>query len=481
MIRADRVVLVFVDTSSTYREGLMTAVDRRTAFRRTRRTAVGVGCAVLLSFVLTKPGGAAPDSAAQRQSFNNGTGSALALGYKANPTNGNLSFGITAGESVAGHQNTGATGQARAINLGVIGVTLAGEGCDGGSATLPEESQPQPVIARSGEKGADSGYKESEQGAIEKFARATTAPFAEAITTIAPSGDPAAAYLSGGRTISSSGIVDGTTREAIARTEIDGLSLGGGAVRLRGMTWEAIHRSGAVNETVGTFSIDGIEIAGQKIPVSGDPVKQLASLGPVLAPLGFAITAPEVRVEQGIVFVDPMSIAVVPSPTRDGITAPIIGGAQPLRDAVTEALLEQDCGNSTYITVADIVLGGVSGAGQVGLELGGVQATTAEIDAFQFALPPALGAAALSPSVAAPGIDAPSLGAPAAAPSAGSGGASAQPTPSMEPVGPVAALAGERGGLMALIAGGGLLTLLATAEGDRRKMRNAQRAIPLEA
>ena len=456
----------------------MRSAERRTGFRRTRRTAAGVGCAVLLTFFLTEPGAAAPDTPAAAE-FNKGTGSAIALGYKANPTNGNLSFGITAAESVAGHQNTGATGQSRAINLGVIGVTLAGEGCDGGDPTLAEDKQPQPVVARSGDKGADQGFRESEQGVIEKFAKATTAPFGEAITTIAPTGDPKSAYISGGRTITHSGVVGGNVREALARTEIDGLSLGGGAVKLRGMTWEAIHRSGAKNETLGTFTIDGIEIAGQKMPVQKDALDQLESLNTVLAPLGLKITAPKIRVEQGIVFVDPLVIAVIPSPTRDGITGPLISGAQPIRDQVTKALLEQDCGNSTYITVADIVLGGVSGAGQIGLELGGVQATTAEIDAFQFALPPALPPLAPAPPALTPSVDVPAA-VPAATPGA-TGGATAEPSPTPVVTAPVSALSGERGGLMAAIAAGGLLTLLVTAEGDRRKMRAAQRAIPLEA
>ena len=180
-------------------------------------------------------------------------------------------------------------------------------------------------------------------------------------------------------------------------------------------------------------------------------------------------------------FVDPL-VDRRRSPARP-VTAslgPIIGGAQPVRDAVTKALLEQDCGNATYITVADIVLGGVSGAGQIGLELGGVQATTAEINAFQFALPPAL-----PPLAAAAAPDRP----PStprrrrrrrrrAARHRRRGG---RTSPTAVAAAPVAALTGERGGLMALIAGGGLLTLLVTAEGDRRKMRSAQRAIPLEA
>ena len=69
----------------------------------------------------------------------------------------------------------------------------------------------------------------------------------------------------------------------------------------------------------------------------------------------------------------------------------------------------------------------------------------------------------------------------AAAPSAAAGSESTEASSSSEATAPVSALTGERGGVMALIAGGGLLTLLVTAEGDRRKMRTAQRAIPLEA
>lgn len=459
----------------------MRSRERRQGYRRTRYTAVGVGCVALLSFVAMEPASPTPGAPAQ-ETFNNGTGSALAFGYKVNPVNGGLSFGITAGESVSGHQNTGATGQARAINLGVIGVTLAGEGCDGGDPTLAEEDQPQPVIARSGEDGAEEGFSESEQGVIEKFARATTEPFAEAITTIFPSGDPAAVYISGGRTTSHSGVVGGNTREALARTEIDGITLGGGAVKLRGLTWEAIHRSGAVEETLGTFTIDGLEIGGQPVPLPSDGLDQLEALQAVLEPLGFAIKSPKVRVEQGIVFVSPLVIAIVPSSTRDGVLGPIIGDAQPIRDAVTEALLEIDCGNASYITVADVVLGGVTGAGQVGVEIGGVQATTAEIDGFEFALPPAL------PPVA------PVLpGGSGSTPSVGSGNSSQTPPASpadddgeqgSDPevaTAPISSLSGERGGVMALIAGGGLLLMLASIEADRRKMQSALRAIPLEA
>ncbi len=454
----------------------------RTTYRRTRRTALAVASAALLVAIAPARGSASPDSTP----FNSGTGSAIALGYKVNPTNGNLSFGVTVGESIAGHQNTAATGQSRAINLGVIGVTLAGEGCDGGKPTWAESDQPQPVIVRSGDKGAEDGRAEFEQGApagIEKFARATTAPFAEAITTIAPLGDPATVFINGGRTITHSGVVDGNTREAFARTELGTVSLGDGQVKLNGLAWEAVDRTGARNEHSGTFSIGSVTIAGQTMALPGDSAAQLQQLEALLAPLGFDITPPTVRFAQGVMFVDPLVIGIVPSQQRDGLTQPIVSGMQPLREQIADALLAQSCKNSTYITIADIALGSVTGAGALGLELGGVQATTAEISQFQFGgLPtytppgptqlPTL--PTIPPTPASPGTVGP---APAPPPATTGSSTGPRPTPTQR----IAAVAGERGGLLALIGGGGLALLLATAEADRRKMRHALRAVPLEA
>ncbi|MGH9085804.1 MAG: hypothetical protein ACRDYW_10160, partial [Acidimicrobiales bacterium] len=381
--------------------------DTRSGYRRTKRAALVVAATALAVGLATEPGLAAPGA---EETFNNGTGTAVALGYKVNPTNGNLSFGITAGEAIAGHQNTAATGQSRAINLGVIGVTLAGEACDGGDPTLPAEDQPQPVIARSGEEGAEAGKTETERpGGMEKFARATTAPFAEAITTIAPLGDPASFFINGGQTITHSGIIDGNTREALARTELGAISIGGPTgIVINGMAWQAIHRSGAVEETIGTFEIGGVSLAGTPQTLPGDELQQAAALNDLLKPFGLVVTPPSVRVEQGIVFVDPLRFGVIPSPERDAVLGGVLSENQDTRAAITDALLEMDCGNASYITVADIIVGSVSGAGALGIELGGVTATTAEINAFKFALLPALPSL---PPVAGLGGATPSLGA----------------------------------------------------------------------
>jgi hypothetical protein len=45
---------------------------------------------------------------------------------------------------------------------------------------------------------------------------------------------------------------------------------------------------------------------------------------------------------------------------------------------------------------------------------------------------------------------------------------------------PIANVDGSRGGTLAAVGAAGLLLLLATAEADRRKMRRAQREIPME-
>lgn len=454
---------------------------RRVGYRRTARVAVGVAAAATLTFTLTSTG------STQQAPFNAGTGTAVALAYKVNPIFGNLSFGITAGESVAGHQNTGATAQSKAINLGVIGVTLAGEGCNGDDPTLPSEQQPQPVIVRSDDPGAAQGKTESLGGTITMTSKATPQPFAEAITTVAPVGVPGVLEISGGRTVASSGVLQAGVRQARAITEIADVNILAGLIRLKGLRWEAVQTTGGSTTNSGAFTLGSIVVAGTNIPLPNDPLAQLASLRDVLGALGVTITPPTSRFSQGIMFVDPMTIGIVPSTARDNLVNLILGGAQDVREQLTALIARLGCngdldilGNNgkTVITVLDLAIGSVSGAGRLTLELGGVTATTAEITGFAFGQGP--GAPAL-PSIDTPlvpglGDLTPNLGntpANLGNSSGGTGGTAATQ--------PIADSDGERGGVLLGVAGGGLALLLLTAEADRRKMRRAQREIFQEA
>ena len=55
------------------------------------------------------------------------------------------------------------------------------------------------------------------------------------------------------------------------------------------------------------------------VALPNDALDQLKSLKDVLNALGVTIQAPASRVEQGIVFVDPMKIGIIPSTARDNL------------------------------------------------------------------------------------------------------------------------------------------------------------------
>ena len=472
-------------------------------FRRTVCTGIVVLAAVGAAASVGAPGAAgAPLTPAQAaEAFNKGTGSALAESIRLDPVAGGLSFGMGVGESLAGHQNSSATAESRAANLGVIGTTAAAEGCDGGEPSLPKEDQPQPLRAQSGEEGAEAGKsgQDPKVPGVDRFVRATTDPFAEAITAGSNLEIPGVLSIQGARSTASSGVVNGDTREAIARTEIGRLAFILGAVEIRDMVWEAHHLTGATDQQTATFSIGAMTIGGQAVPVE-DPTAALGEANDALALVGLQIRPPRAHFDETsrgtLATVDPLGIRVVPAPARDGVLGPVLGGVQPAREELFNALIEMDCGNATYITILDIVLNAFGAGGYFAVELGGVQAMTNEITRFgglgasggtlpslEGNLPASgtstgvLGGTTASGSSASSGST--GAAAPAAAPAAGgTGGATEQP---IDDAVEAAASGGERGGALAAVAGAGMLLLLATAEGDRRKMRRAMREIPLEA
>src|SRR5690606_15988718 len=139
-----------------------------------------------------------------------------------------------------------------------------------------------------------------------------------------------------------------------------------------------------------------------------DLFDQAEALNSLLTPLGIQIRAPKVHVEQGIVYVDPLAIAIIPSEVRDTLVGALLDALASTRDTLTQLLLETSCSTATAITIAGLAVGTRSGAGQLSIELGGVQATTAEFTAFEFAPLPEL----------------PPVAPPAAPPAPSTGGAS---------------------------------------------------------
>jgi hypothetical protein len=292
-------------------------------------------------------------------------------------------------------------------------------------------------------------------------------------------------------------------REAVATADIGSVDLAG-VVHLAGLHWQATYHTGADQAVTGVFSIGSATIAGQSTPTN-DPSAALAQANTVLQPLGIQIQPPKSHVDAGILFIDPLALQVVPAPTRDSITGAVLGAAQPVREATYDALLQASCKVSSGITVSDVVVGSITGAGSFSVELGGVQASSAELDQTHFLQDlPAFSAETSTPSLSdnsgtsdrlssstptSSFVSAPATGgsaslsttAPADAPTTGAAAPSqardaAEAAPAAAPPS-----SGKRAGALAGVAAAGLALLLAMAEGDRRMMRRAQRTIPVEA
>ena len=416
--------------------------------------------------------------------FPNGTASASAQSVKVNPTAASLSIGATIGIALAGYQNDVAKAEARGVDLGVIGTTLAGEGCDGGEPTLPADQQPQPLVADSREPDAAGGKSAPEAiagitiPAIQKVARATPEPMGEATTLSAPVGQAGVAEIAGARSNALVTVVEHRTRRAVATTEIAEVSLGGGVVKLGGLKWQAMQQTGADETDTAAFTIGNVVIGGVPVPIpSGDLSPLFATVNQALAPLGIELRAPALRNDGGVVAVDALTVAIIPSATRDAVSGQLLGTLQPVREALVDALLELDCGNATYITVADVALGSVTGSGSLSLELGGVIATSRELQFTSLLQQP--GGPALTPGTPDELIagQPPSLSGSVEAPSGSAGVAGARSRKDPRTLAaPVAAIGGgARGGKLAVLAGGVLLLLALLAELDRRKMLAAMR------
>lgn len=442
-------------------------------FRRTAIVAAATGAAVVAT-ALTGPvqaGTPATTSSA-------GLASASAQSYRLDPRTAALSLGIGFGVSLAGYTNNVAQAESRGIDLGIIGSTLSAEGCDGGDPTLPSERQPQPLRADSRDKDSSQLKTENEKyvAAISKAVRADSTPFAEAWTTTAGlSGSGSLVRLDGVISRATTRLNNGS-REAIATSEVGSFGIGG-IVELSGMKWVAESRTGAVDENKGSFQIGALKVLGQRLPVN-NALKAIENANTLLAPLGLRITYPEVRVAAGIQFVDPLKISVVPSNVRDTLLATVLGQLRPLQKNLYDIILEQDCGNDTYILVSDIILGSVTGAGSLSIELGGVNAKSEELKTSKFleGLPPI--ASSTNNDTDLGGFTAfdsnTTLGqAPSTPSTAVVGGNPSTRRPTLA----AASEKGSRGGKMALVGLIGLAGMLLFAERDRRLMRRAQRLV----
>jgi hypothetical protein len=456
------------------------------SFRRTRWAAIGVGGVMAVTFFATAGAGAAPaQTAAPAGGISPGEGQAFADTMKIDPRAGNLSIGIDFGKASADHQNSAAQAISQAMDFGTIGTSLAAYGCDGSAPALPQSQQPQPLIAdtRTPDQPQQASEDESFAPGFHKSVAVTNDPHAIAVTTTAPFGIATVVEVGGGIATSTSGVETGV-RKAAAVTDLSGLTFPGG-ISLSGLHWEAHYDSDG--DPVGTFSIGSATTGPLGKPVQNpNPAATIDKINVALTPFGLHLSTPltQVDVNHKIVYVDSLVLSVVPNSTRDSVAGALIKGIQPIRQPLFDALLKAKCTTNTEITVSDIAIGSITGAGSFNMVFGGVQAGSGEIAANPFTLGFGSGALGggveLGPSLGgnntSSGISAATgtqTAAAAATPAAAGGQTATSPTAAILPAGK-----GARGGAMAGVGLAGLGLLAAMAEGDRRKMRRAQREIP---
>lgn len=418
-----------------------------------------------------------------------GSGQAVAELFQLDPAIGNLALTIRIGTSLAGHQNAGASSEARSVDMGFIGDILTGEGCDGGESTIPPGTLPDSTYADSAVAEDAAGNDGGVDGLVAVRAQADATPSAAARSELLPIGLPGLVEIRGGRSEASS---TGQGHVAHAATAVGRLEIAGGLVALEGMRWEATSRLEPERQTTSDFSLERVVIGGVAVPLPAADQLQAVQrvLDPVLGPLGIALHFPEVRSLDDGVELTPLSVGVVPGELRDGVLGPLLGAVQPARAQLDEFLLGLDCGNATYITVLDILLGSITGAGYTAVDIGGVTARSSELEFTSFlggtGGPTTIGSLPESTPAIDGDVDVtPTFGGvePDVAESDAGLPLSTSSPQGPQPLGDEHAVAqrqeGERGGPLLLIGLAGLLGCGAAAAGDRKRMRRAQRSRPM--
>jgi hypothetical protein len=178
-------------------------------------------------------------------------------------------------------------------------------------------------------------------GAMEQRANAKPeGPYGQSFFKLNSLSVPGAFDVAGAVAHSTAQIIDGKTREAKAVTDISELSLAGGAVRITGLHWEAIQRTGAGGKIEGSFSVEALKIAGLPIPLPESGLGgTLKPINDALAPLGIALSLPTFSKQGGVARITPLGINISESDLRQQLLGPLLGGIQPVRQPLVDELL----------------------------------------------------------------------------------------------------------------------------------------------
>lgn len=328
--------------------------------------------------------GAGASAATSEPSF----GHSFAQTLQLDPRTAGLSYAVTFGAALADHTNNVARAQAQMVNFGVIGTAATTASCPNSEPPIDPKYLPKPTRVDSREPGAEDG-KTTKNGPFEEDARASSRPFADAASTIAPLDLAGVITFANSKAESTSGVDTAGRTIATGQVDVGSVSLVNGLVKLEGLHWRSASEPGKADPS-SKFWIDRVAIAGVPVPQS-DAFATLDRVNTALAPLGLVVSLPKIHTDNDTTFVDPLRIGIVPSATRDQLARPVINGAQPVRQAVFQYLLDHTpCAYSpaSIILVADVLTLAATGGGSMNVNIGGTQAQTKDlppVTGFDFA------------------------------------------------------------------------------------------------
>ena len=260
--------------------------------------------------------------------------------------------------------------------------------------TLPQSDVPPPVQAEStsgNQSLSDSITPQSSPDGLgigNEAATATTQPSSGSLTTASNISVPGGILAVNGLTSSAKASIDnGATRTATATSDIGQISLGSGAVVLGGLQWNATQQSGGTTTATGTFSIgsltvDGVPVDLSSLSSSANPQSVLSIINTALSPIGLNVQWPtQTTLSDGTVQITPLVVGIDNNALGQQVIGANENSAQPVREALVNAVLSADCNLASEITVGDIGMGVLSGGGNLNLEFGGASAETDDLAA----------------------------------------------------------------------------------------------------
>ena len=446
---------------------------------------------------------------ARADSFVLGSGTGIATGVRVGPQTGGLTIAVTFGQALADFQGRVGRASARAIDFGILETALTAPGCGGKPSSLKQSDFPQALDADSRDPASVAGKAEQEGGSADgplfatvgrKEVRADPTPSSRAVSTIAAFGIQGVLSVGAGRTEVTSRIIDDATREVVASVDISTLDLLGGVIRMSGLRWLAVHRTGQETVTEGVFSIGSLRVNGAEVPLPSGGAEAAAVLAPINAALlgtGLSIDPPVLQTAGGAADLSPLRLRLDHSPLGQALVAPLVTAAQPVRQPLVDfysgqVSCESPVGSQEYpgkigravILPSDIALSSLTGTGGFVVELGGARAVT---EGQTFANPfegggltPGLGGGA--DLGASPGFE------PGAAPDTSGGpvpfGVDAVGGPAVSDATVLAgrtladSVPGGKGGAAATVGLLAVLGILSVAAADFARMQRGQRIIP---